>query len=254
MLWRSCWRWLELLRFNRVPGGCADERISRWVLTTQTTQVPNAHLDSEKVELQGPNSAQQHHNTTIVTGLEALSCQGGIWPQRRSVGAGKGNVLSYWPSMGACVVLCKMLSATTFKREKEGGEREEDDHEFTLASSCAFPNVNLKMKGTAGQNEKYRGIKHTTVKGGEKKKIPIHIWAARRKHSNFVIASEAGSIYHMLLPPLHKEINPVECRLHCQCSSDDGDSWHAYGCVPGCAKNGVNLNKIQVLYAKVCMH
>lgn len=184
MLWRSCWRWLELLRFNRVPGGCADERISRWVLTTQTTQVPNAHLDSEKVELQGPNSAQQHHNTTIVTGLEALSCQGGIWPQRRSVGAGKGNVLSYWPSMGACVVLCKMLSATTFKREKEGGEREEDDHEFTLASSCAFPNVNLKMKGTAGQNEKYRGIKHTTVKGGEKKN-PHSYLGSKKKTQQF---------------------------------------------------------------------
>lgn len=78
----------------------------------------------------------------------------------------------------------------------------------------------------------------------EGKKIPIHIWAARRKHSNFVTALEAGSIYHMLSPPLHKEINPVECRLHCQCSLDGGDSWHSYDYVPGRAKSGENLNKV----------
>lgn len=71
---------------------------------------------------------------------------------------------------------------------------------------------------------------------GEKKIIPIHIWAARRKHSNFVIASEAGSIYHMLSPPLHEEINPVERRLHCQCGLDGGDRWDTYDCVPGRAR------------------
>jgi len=46
----------------------------------------------------------------------------------------------------------------------------------------------------------------------------------------------------------------VECRLHCQCTLDDGESWHAYDCVPGCANNGASLNKIQGLYAKPRVH
>lgn len=66
-----------------------------------------------------------------------------------------------------CCAKCSVLQLSRGRRI--GERREEDKNELTLASSCAFPNINLKMKGIAGQSERYRGIIHTVAKGRGKK-------------------------------------------------------------------------------------
>lgn len=95
--------------------------------------------------------------------------------------------------------------------EGEGGGREGKKTAMNSPYHQALPFSKCQpreKRNLRSEREMQRNLTHICERKG--KNTPIQIWAAKRKHSNFIIASEAGNIYHMLLPPLHKEINPVE--------------------------------------------
>lgn len=56
---------------------------------------------------------------------------------QKTCGSMKG-IFSFLSSVGACIALRKILSATTFQKKKERVKKKDDDHEFTLASSVPF--------------------------------------------------------------------------------------------------------------------